>query len=45
LPSAHFVIKNLACGVFFSSQIFLNWDAFDLEFLILSANLLVVKMI
>jgi len=40
-------IKNLACGVFFSSNLFsfLNRDAFDLKFLIMSTNSLVMKMI
>jgi len=38
-------IKNLVCGAFFSYKIFLNRDAFDLKFLILFTNSLVVKMI
>ena len=38
-------IKNLACGAFFSQSFCLNRDAFDLKFLVLSTNLLVVKMI
>jgi len=38
-------IKNLACGAYFSYNFFLNQDAFDLKFLIVSTNLLVVKMI
>jgi len=37
-------IKNLACGTFFPYN-FLNQDAFDLKFFILSTNSLVVKMI
>ena len=38
-------IKNLTCGAFFSYNFFLNRDAFDLKFLIMSTNPLVVKMI
>jgi len=38
-------IKNLACGAFFHTFFFLNWDAFDLKFLVLSTNSLVVKII
>jgi len=38
-------IENLACGAFFSYNIFLNQDEFDLKFLIMSTNLLVVQMI
>jgi len=37
--------KNLACGAFFSIFCCLYRDAFDLKFLVLSTNLLVVKMI
>jgi len=36
-------IENLVCAAFFSYNI--NRDAFDLKFLILSTNSLVVKMI
>jgi len=38
-------IKNLACGAFFSISFCLNWDAFDLKFLVLSTKSLVVKLI
>jgi len=38
-------IKNLACGAFFSDNFFLNRNAFDLKFLIMSTNSLVVIMI
>ena len=37
-------IKDLAHGAVFPYNFFLNWDAFDLKFLILSTNSLVVKM-
>jgi len=37
-------IKDLAHGAFFLYEFFLSWDAFDLKFLILSTNSLVVKM-
>jgi len=39
------LIINLACSAFFSYFFCLNWDAFDLKFLVLSTNSLVVKMI
>jgi len=42
---AFFVIKNLSCGAFSSYKIFLNQNAFDLKFLIMSTNSLVVEMI
>jgi len=46
LPCCAFcLIKNLACGALFSYKFFLNRDDFDLKFLILSTNSLVVKMI
>jgi len=38
-------ITNLACGTFFPYKIFSNRDAFDLKFLVLSTNPLVMKMI
>jgi len=38
-------IKNLACGAFFSYKIFLNRDAFDMKYPIMSANSSVVKTI
>jgi len=55
VPAAHqfdksclwrfFFIKNLACGAFFLYNLFFNrYAAFDLKFLILSTNLLVVKI-
>jgi len=38
-------IKNVAYGALFSCKFFLNRDAFDLKFLIMSIKSLVVKMI
>jgi len=38
-------IKNLACGAFFSYCFCLNRVSFDLKFLVLSTDSLVVKMI
>jgi len=38
-------IKNLACSAFFLAIFFLNRDAFNLNFVILSTNSLVMKMI
>ena len=38
-------IKDLAHGAVFPYKFVLNWDAFDLKFLILSTNSLVVKII
>jgi len=37
-------LENLVYGALFSYEIFLNRHAFDLKFLILSTNSLVVKM-
>jgi len=37
--------KNLACGAILLYIFGLNWDAFDVKFLFLSTNSLVVKMI
>ena len=43
--SFHFFLFVQACSAFFQLKIYLIWDAFDLKFLIVSTNSLVVKMI
>ena len=39
------LIKKLVCGTFSSQFFYLNQDAFDSKFLVLSTNSLVVEMI